>query len=151
MGHEVMSLDISSKFNPTYVCDVLDFNFTRWPPGYFQMVWASPPCQLLSIAPSHMFNKEQREERAKEADKVTRKTLEVILYLKPRWYCVENPATSFIWKQGIFDQLEGVMFEKLSYCMYSSWGHRKNTILACNIRHFQPKMCRGDCGYVRQI
>jgi len=150
MGHEVISLDISPAYSPDYVADICTFDFSIWPPGYFTMVWASPCCQKYSCIPNHMFDEEQRAERVKEANVVTRKTLEAIQYLKPRFYCVENPASSMIWKQGIFDELEGVVFKKVSYCMYSDWGYRKNTILATNIP-FEPKLCRGDCGYVRQI
>ena len=50
MGHEVVSLDISNRYNPTYVSDILDFNFSLWPPGYFQMVWASPPVHHVEAA-----------------------------------------------------------------------------------------------------
>ena len=150
MGHEVVSLDISDRYNPTYVSDILDFNFSLWPPGYWDCIFASPPCDSYSIAPSHMFDKEQRAKRANEANAVTRRTLEVIQYLQPKYYVVENPATSLIWKQGIFDELPGVMFKKVSYCMYSDWGYRKNTTLATNI-DFVLKICRGDCGYVHQI
>jgi hypothetical protein len=151
MGHEVVSLDISDKYNPTYVCDVLQFDYTSiWTPGEFYLVHASPPCDSYSCISNHMFNKEERDKRATEANAVTRRTLEIIQYLQPKYYIVENPATSLIWKQGIFDQLPGVMFKKVSYCMYSDWGYRKNTTLATNI-DFVPKICTGQCGYVRQI
>jgi hypothetical protein len=150
MGHTVVSLDISPKYSPDFVADVLEFDFSLWHRGYFDMIWASPPCDSYSIAPNHIFDKEQREKRCTEANAVTRRTLEVIQHLQPKHYIVENPATSLIWKQGIFDELPGVLYKKVSYCMYSDWGYRKNTKLATNI-DFVPKICTGQCGYVRQI
>ena len=150
MGHEVVSLDISDTYKPDFVANILDFDFSLWHRGYFDVLWASPPCDSYSCISNHMFDKEQREKRCNEANAVTRRTLEVIQYLEPKFYVVENPATSLIWKQGIFDELPGVMFKKVSYCMYSEWGYRKNTRLATNI-DFVPKLCTGQCGYVHQI
>ena len=150
MGHEVVSLDISDTYEPDFVANILDFDVSLWHRGYFDMIWASPPCDSYSIVPSHMFNEEERDKRCKKANEVTRRTLEVIQYLEPKYYVVENPATSLIWKQGIFDELPGVLLKKVSYCKYSDWGYRKNTLLATNI-DFVPKICKGDCGYVRQI
>ena len=140
MGHEVVSLDISDKYNPDFVANILDFDFSLWHRGYFDLLWASPPCDSYSIAPSHMFDKEERDERATSANAVTRRTLEVIQYLQPKFYVVENPATSLIWKQGIFDELPGVMFKKVSYCMYSDWGYRRNTAFATNIPFTPPAL-----------
>ena len=37
----------------------------------------------------------------------------------------------------------------VSYCMYG-FPYRKNTRLATNVK-FQPKRCRGDCGFVREV
>ena len=51
----------------------------------------------------------------------------------------------------------GLPKKKVSYCMYTGgepdqdkWGYRKNTTIATNI-DFSPKLCRGDCGYVREV
>ena len=51
MGHEVVSLDISNKYKPDICMDILDFDYKQWPSGSFDLVWASPPCQLYSITP----------------------------------------------------------------------------------------------------
>ena len=43
-GWEVVSLDIVSKFEPTILCDIRSWDYALFPPGHFDMVWASPVC-----------------------------------------------------------------------------------------------------------
>ena len=38
------SLDIVSKFEPTILCDIRSWDDALFPPGHFDMVWASPVC-----------------------------------------------------------------------------------------------------------
>jgi hypothetical protein len=147
MGHQVVSLDISNKYKPDICADILDIDYKAlWPKGSVDLVWASPPCQLYSIAPAHIFSEEAREARAQEGNAVTRRTREIIDWLEPKYYVVENPNSSLIWKQGIFDDLKTV---KVSYCKYG-YLYRKHTRLATNV-DFGPKVCKWDCGAVRQI
>ena len=49
-GWEVVSLDIVSKFEPTILCDIRSWDYTLFPPGHFDMVWASPVCAEYSRA-----------------------------------------------------------------------------------------------------
>jgi hypothetical protein len=147
LGWELTSMDLSPKYKPDYVADIMDFDFSIWPKGYFDMIWASPCCGLYSIAPAHLFTADERIARAEGGNAVSRRTMEVIYLLEPKWYAIENPYSSKIWTQGIFDHLPK---KKVSYCMYSDWGYRKNTTIATNIE-FEPKVCKGDCGYVRDI
>ena len=146
MGHRVVSLDISNKYKPDICMDILDFDYKQWPSGSFDLVWASPPCQLYSIAPAQLFTAEQRAARAEAGNAVTHRTREIIDWLKPRYYVVENPNSSLIWKQGIFDDWPD---KKVSYCKYG-YKYRKLTRLKTNV-DFQPKICKWDCGAVRQI
>ena len=44
IGWDVVSLDIESNVNPTIVADVMDWDYTTYPHGYFDTVWASVPC-----------------------------------------------------------------------------------------------------------
>ena len=81
-----------------------------------------------------------------EANAVTCTTLEVIEYLQPKWYAIENPYSSLVWKQPIFDHLPT---KTVSYCMHSCWGYRKNTTICTNIP-FDHNFCKEDCGYVRE-
>ena len=52
MGWEVHTLDHNPRFHPTICCDILEWNPQEFPPGFFDVVVASPPCQKFSIANS---------------------------------------------------------------------------------------------------
>jgi len=145
LGWEVVSVDISNKYKPDICEDVLKWDYTVFPKGHFDFIWASPPCQLYSIAPSQLFTSEQREERAERGNEVSRRTREIIDYFQPKWVAIENPHSSALWKQGIFDYPK----VKVSYCKYG-FPYRKNTYICTNIP-FQGQVCRGDCGFVRQV
>jgi hypothetical protein len=144
LGYECVSLDIKKKHSPSIVCDILEFDYKIWPAGYFDIVWASPPCTLYSVAAAHMYNEEERKERADKGNAVSRRTLEIIEYLRPRFFCVENPLSSGIWKQGIFDHIPK---KRVSYCHYG-FPYRKHTLLATNILDFQAKCCKQDCNFI---
>ena len=77
-------------------------------------------------------------------DLLARKTLEIIDFFKPRWYSIENPDKSRIWKRE-FSGLETI---RLDYCQYTlgleSWGYRKRTRFCTNIP-IVPRMCNGHC------
>ena len=47
-GWEVTSLDILP--GATIQADILDWDYKKYPPGFFDFVWASPPCTEYSIA-----------------------------------------------------------------------------------------------------
>ena len=51
VGHEfdeVISLDLDAAHEPTIRADILIWDYTVYPPGHFQTVWASPPCTEFS-------------------------------------------------------------------------------------------------------
>ena len=44
-GHTTTTLDILPNFNPTYCCDIMEWNYKELPVGYFDIIWASPNCK----------------------------------------------------------------------------------------------------------
>ena len=78
-------------------------------------------------------------------DLPARKTLEIIDFLKPRFFSIENPDTSKIWKRE-FSDLATI---RLDYCQYTigldTWGYRKRTRFHTNVA-IVPRMCDGHCG-----
>ena len=146
LGYECVSLDISPKYNPDIVCDILEFDYKIWPVGYFDFIWASPPCTLFSVAAAHMFTEQQRNERFERGKAVAQRALEIVEYLKPKRFVFENPLSSAIWKQGIFDHIPK---KKVSYCMYD-FPYRKNTMLATNVV-FAGKFCKQNCKFIKPI
>ena len=145
LGWDVISVDLSPKYSPTHVANILDWDFKQYPRGYFQFLWCSPPCTLLSIAPAHLFTALQRQERAEASLEVVEKMIEILNWYQAPWYCIENPKSSALWRH-----LQGFETVTVSYCMYSDWGYKKDTKLATNVP-FEPKLCRGQCGWVREI
>ena len=61
-GFDVMSVDMESKFSPTFCVDICDFDYKSIPPPDF--VWASPPCETYSLAASWVPHREKGTGRA---------------------------------------------------------------------------------------
>ena len=47
LGYEVVSLDLKDA---DINCDILNWDYTAYPSGYFDVIWASPPCTEYSRA-----------------------------------------------------------------------------------------------------
>lgn len=100
---EVISLDILKKYNPTYCCDIMEWDYKSFEVGEFDMIWASPECKIYSMLQNtHIGRKwkdkdELTEEREKHSCFIQR-TIDIIKYLKPEYYFIENPRHSAIWK-----------------------------------------------------
>ena len=46
-GWTVVSLDLK---NADINCNIMDWDYKQYPVGYFDFIWASPPCTEYSIA-----------------------------------------------------------------------------------------------------
>ena len=136
-GWTVVSVDIEKKFNPTLCMSVLDIPLDFWPPGYFDFVWASPPCTFYSKARTTGPAPDMEA-----ANMLTLHCCNLIKALKPTYWAIENPANSSIWQQPCLASLPYVV---ASYCHYSDWGYRKNTRIACNVVRWTPRVCKYDC------
>ena len=58
------------------------------------------------------------------ADKIVRKTLEIIEYLQPQKWWIENPRNGYLRTRGILDKYPYV---DIDYCQVSDWGYHKPT------------------------
>ena len=145
---EVVSVDIDPKSNATHVCDVMNFDYKIYPPGYFEIAWGSPPCVHFSCArttgPPHDLE---------GADRLVLKTIEIITYLKPRHWFIESPATGLLKTRPYMQMYNSV---RAAYCMYSSendsflW--RKLTQFWTNrveLLANPPLVCNGACEGIR--
>ncbi|KAK3246618.1 hypothetical protein CYMTET_43851 [Cymbomonas tetramitiformis] len=82
---EVTTVDIQPKWQPTHCDDILRWDYKQYKPKYFDVIWASPPCTEYSQA------KTIGERDLRQADRRVRRTVEIIQYLQPDFYFIENP------------------------------------------------------------
>ncbi len=139
-GHEVVTLDICPRHNPTICTDVLEWDpSATYAPDYFYYVHASVPCENYSICKSTGC------ERALErADALVEKTLQIFTYFKGACWTVENPATSLLWKRPVAAPLLE-QIAKTAYCRYG-YPYRKHTWFANNFQLELRPLCDGTCG-----
>ena len=154
LGWNSISVDLEKKFNPTHLCNILDFDYKQYDKDYFDIIWASPPCTSYSILQGswigrikngEIFTEEKRQQDMNEADKIVLKTLEIINYFNYELFFIENPQTAQLKNRIIMKDLP---FYDVYYCKYSDWGYRKRTRIWTNKKNFNAKKCNKDCGFI---
>jgi len=136
LGYDVVTLDIDPRCNPSICANILEFDYTFWRPGQFDVVWASCPCQTFSCArKSNIGRKVKNEIMTAETllrdtlnvgVPILRRTQEIIEYLQPKVYFIENPYTGAM--KNYIDSAPAVY----DYCMYG-FGYRKRTAIWSNL------------------
>ena len=82
-------------------------------------------------------------ETLRGSTRIVARTLEVIKYLEPRYWAMENPQTGKLKNQEVVSQLA---FGDVDYCT-CGFPYRKRTRLWNNIECWSPRsLCRRDCG-----
>jgi hypothetical protein len=119
--------------NPTYCVNILEWNFRALPPGSYDAIWASPPCEQYSIARSNAATPRDLA----LADSIVRRTIEIIDWFAPRLWAIENPAGSLLWRRFAWPRVVHT-----SYCSYG-FRYRKHTTIATNMEDFA---LRPPCG-----
>jgi hypothetical protein len=141
---EVISLDILQKYKPTIVSDIMQFDYKQFDIGYFDIIWASPECKIFSNLQYTQIgrkwkNKEDLYEAQKKDSIFINKTIEIIEYLKPKYYFIENPRYS-----KIFDFIENENFKKdfviVDYCAFG-YNYKKPTKILTN-RNLDNVLCK---------
>lgn len=132
---EVISLDIVKKYNPTICSDIMNFDYKQFDIGHFDIIWASPECKIFSILQNTWIgrkwkSREHLTEEQKKHSKFINKTIEIIDYLKPKYYFIENPNSSKIW-----DFIENKNYTKdfviADYCQFG-YKYKKPTKILTN-------------------
>jgi site-specific DNA-cytosine methylase len=132
---EVISLDFDPKYKPDICCDIMNWDYKTYDKNHFDIIWASPDCRLYStLQYTHIGrkwdNKEHLIEEQKKNIKYMIKTIEIIEYLKPTYYYIENPNKSMIWNY-IIDYDISKKFIVVDYCKFS-YSYRKRTKILTN-------------------
>jgi len=132
---EVYSLDILKKFKPTWCGDIMEWNYKDFDRNHFDIVWASPECKIFSqLQYTHIGHKwKDKEELFEEQKKHTKfilRTLEIIEYFNPKFWFIENPLHSRIWKHIPVKNYNSI---NVDYCMFG-FPYKKPTKILTNIK-----------------
>lgn len=128
-GFKTYSIDILKKYWPSETIDILNFDYKKFKPYYFDVIWASPPCTEYWIA------KTRGVRDFKTADWFVKRTIKIINYLKPKIWFIENPRTGYL-KDRIF--MKNLPYIDVDYCMYG-FKNKKPTRIWTNLKMTEPK------------
>ena len=106
--------------------------------GTFDVVWASCPCQMYSIARSCAKTPRDLE----GADALVRRALEIIEWVKPRVWFLENPSSGLLKTR---DVVAGLKWFDIDYCVSGGMPYRKRTRIWTNVDVQPPRLCKQDC------
>lgn len=148
LGFDVVSLDLTDADIET---DILLWDYmSAYPPGHFDIIWASPECTTFSNLRRSWIGRSLKafgdviitpEILDKDMDEngvpLLRKTQEIIEYFKPTYWFIENPQSS---KMKDFIDSKPYQFD---YCMYgfpykkptNIWSNKDLTSHRCDKSH----------------
>ena len=153
-GWEVVSLDLKGADINT---NILDWDYTQYQEGHFDIIWASPPCDTFSQLRKTWIGRKLKAHNGlvctaellqKDINEIglpiLRQTEKIIDYLKPKYYFMENPQT------GLMKNYVDRPFYDVDYCKYTDWGYKKRTRIWTNLKGFENKLCKNDCDNIME-
>ena len=126
-GHTIQTVELLEEFAPDVCADILELDYQSiWRPGQFDLLLASPPCTTFSqmAIGHHRDNGKPKTDMARLHDQLVQRTLEIIDYLEPRGWLLENPMASL----GAMPYMQGIMKHTVTYCSFGM-AHAKPTDL----------------------
>jgi hypothetical protein len=137
LGFEVVCLDRDMEAD--IKCDIMDWDYHVYEPGFFDVIWASPPCTEYSIA------KTCGVRNIELANFIVQRTLDIMIYFHPTFFIIENPQTGLLKEQ---EMMQDGPYDDVDYCKYGL-SYRKRTRLWNNIGSWVPRpLCKKDCGHM---
>ena len=126
---EIITVDNVSKYKSTHTCDIRTFDFQQYPVGYFDVIWASPPCTYYSVARTTPTSPAQLQ----QADSLVQAAQNIINRLKPAYFFMENPHGNTHRRLALRPIMENweQYRHMTSYCHYGA-PYRKNTDIWTN-------------------
>ena len=139
MGYTVVSLDRDMK--ASIQVDIMDWDYTRFNPKLFDVVWASPPCTARSRA------KSRGDSDIDGLNEIVKRTLDILEYFQPKYWIIEHPPTGLLKDQP---SMLGVPYNDIDYCKYGM-PYKKRTRLWNNLDLWKPKpLCFRNCGAMHE-
>ncbi|KAK3233973.1 hypothetical protein CYMTET_55753 [Cymbomonas tetramitiformis] len=142
---QAVTVDHDPLWRATHVNTIEDWDYRQYPPGYFDVIWASPPCTQYSQARTTGGPPDLQS-----ADECVQRTLDIIEYFKPEHWFLENPEGRFpnaLRLRPIMDKLPEPLF--CTYCKYGK-RYRKPTCIWTSTPPQTPLLqCTADtpCAY----
>lgn len=167
-GHKVVSLDKDmGEFCPWYdgyksnhhiKVDIMDWDYTEFPKGHFDLITASPVCLWWSHIRYSMIGRQlkgyDRPLTKEDIDNdilnygvpMVDKIFEILDYFSPKHFWIENPQTGRM--KEYIDPL--IPYYDVDYCKYG-FEYKKRTRIWTNIPNFIPKICQKDCDAMVEV
>ena len=139
LGYTVISLD--RDMEAEIQIDIMDWDCRDFPKGFFDVIWASPPCTEYSRA------KTTAPRDIEGANEVVQTTLDILEYFEPKFWILENPQTGLLKDQLM---MWGLPFKDIDYCKYGM-PYRKRTRIWNNVFRWEPRpLCKRDCNSMNE-
>jgi hypothetical protein len=150
-GYEVVSLDYESRFNATHIEDILTWDYTQYPPDYFNVIWASPDCTTWSLATGGIYRIKSEiygrgnkyQEGATLGNNMILRVIEILKYFKAGAWFIENPRGLLVHFPPFKDFLKEVNGNNtlVYYANYNNWGFPKPTHIWSNLPLWENETC----------
>ena len=141
---KVITLDNEERFAPSILADVREWDpLTAFTPGYFDIIWASPPCTEYSFA------KTTGVRDLDTANAIVVACRRIIDVLKPRAWYIENPR-GLLQQQAFMDDIEHLR-HVTTYCKFG-YDYRKETNVWTNANIGNLPRCSFStpCDHIRR-
>ena len=139
-GYTVISVDIDERWSPDIKADVVRWKYwEQFSPGTFDIIAASPPCTEYSRALT------TRPRQLQKADRIIRKVLQLIKWLAPKMWWIENPRWGLLRERPMMKHL---WYVDIDYCMMAHYGYQKPTrfwVPQEVASRLAPVVCDGWC------